>query len=240
MKYSNIAPMGLIRSKIVVFSVVLLSFSLILSCSQPESSNNGLLPRLPENDNKVSNTSDNKNDNSRASATPSVKPTESPNTSSFEDCECELSDCSRQMCTFPLDGYEAGNYNHSSTELDRFINKVVSFIQETELTRGCEVLAITSWGYADALVLKSKSLKWTDVPDACKKNLAEFAYLRNDDLAQVRECLVKNLISSRLGGSIDITAKNWRSDWEAYNGSRFIGPDFRKVVIKIERIGTCQ
>jgi hypothetical protein len=125
-------------------------------------------------------------------------------------------------------------------ERNAFLNRIINSIEATKMLKGCEILAITSWGYADSIPIKTKPKKllWSAVPISCREE-TEILYLTNNDLAHVRECLIKNEIISRLGGSITIASKDWESHWKDYDDALSQGPQYRSVVVIIERTGDC-
>jgi hypothetical protein len=180
-------------------------------------------------------------------ASTSEKPLKGPSDDLTDNRYCKDDNPSgtRQKCIFTLDGYEEAEYHYGDNEaLKLYISRVVGYINETLHSKDCSVLAITAWGYADSLKL-NKRLSWTDVPDfcrspeTCRKDVFNARDLTNDDLACVRECLIKHNIYSRLEQNIDIVSKDWSSEHRFYTEAWEAGYPFRKVEIILERGGMC-
>jgi hypothetical protein len=153
-----------------------------------------------------------------------------------------------QKCVFPLDSYEEANYYyHDPKALDSYVNTVAGYIEETETVKGCTLLSVTAWGYADSQRL-IKILPWPNVPEycrsqaACRKDESSSENLTNDDLACVRQCLVTNRIYSLLEHDTEIfpnTLEKWKSEHHSFTRPSEVGEAYRKVEVILERGGQC-
>jgi hypothetical protein len=209
------------------------------SCLDSRSSTNKLPPRLIEPSPSTNRNADDAN-------TPREPGTDHSNELTDKRfCKDDNPSGTRQKCIFTLDGYEEAEYHYGNNEaLNLYVSRVVGYINETLHSKDCSVLAVTAWGYADSLKLK-KRLSWADVPDfcrspeTCQKDVFNTGDLTNDDLACVRECLIKHNIYSRLEQNIDIVSKDWSSEHRFYTEAWEAGYPYRKVEIILERGGRC-
>ncbi|MCP4663396.1 MAG: hypothetical protein GY856_49025 [bacterium] len=143
----------------------------------------------------------------------------------------------RQDCVFTLADYDPGDYFHKKQPREEYARTVAEFIEETDLQKGCSLLAITAWGYADGLKYRG-GLKWSAVPSNCRSTRRGLN-LSEDDLAAVRECLMTHRISTYFGGNIGIQPMNWKKERTNYPDGAQTGSSYRKVEHIIERTGKC-
>lgn len=167
----------------------------------------------------------------------------------------------RQTCVFTLDEYESGQYVYEfggqksavekeSAEKRKIatINGIISFIESSDPIEGdpidgdrserCELVSISSWGFADSQILAKGRLRWVDVPKDCIRSQPEFEYLTNKDLAWVRGCLIRTAAEKKIRGA-NIAPKDWENDAKEFKGPKERGGTFRKVLVFVERKGRC-
>jgi hypothetical protein len=167
----------------------------------------------------------------------------------------------RQTCVFTLDEYESGQYiyefggeksaaekEYAEKRKTATINGIVSFIESSDPIEGdtiegdrserCELVAISSWGYADSQILAKGRLRWADIPKDCIRPQREFEYLANKDLAWVRGCLIRTAAEKKIKGA-HIVPKDWETDAGEFKGPKEKGGIYRKVLVIVERKGRC-
>jgi hypothetical protein len=149
-----------------------------------------------------------------------------------------------QRCVLSLKGYEEANYDyHVPGALESYVNTVAVHIEEAN-TPSCKLLSATIKGYADSQQL-IKVLPWGDVPNSClycRKEGATSVNLSNDDLACVRQCLVKNRIYSLLEHDTEIFSNapgGLKSDYFSFTDPSEAGEAYRRVDVILERGGQC-
>jgi hypothetical protein len=227
------------RFRFILTSLALTCSLFGISCGSRQATTNKLPPRMTE----PSPTANRNADVANTSGEPQTSPSNERNEKKF--CQVDNPAGTRQKCIFVLDSYKEAEYQHDDIEaLNLYTSRIVGYIEEALYSKECSVLSITAWGYADSLKLNAK-LKWADVPESCRspetcrQGDLNAEYLTNDDLACVRECLVKNRIYARLEQNVDIISKDWNSEHRFYTGAEEVGDPFRKVEIILERGGKC-
>jgi len=163
-------------------------------------------------------------------------------------CESDNASGDRQRCVFRLEGYPEAEYTyHDPKALDTYVSRVAGYIEEAMTVKGCRLLSVTAWGYADNQSL-NKDLPWSDVPEycrspeSCRPSGTTSANLTNSDLACVRGCIVTNQIYSLLQHDVEIysqTLEKWESRHRPFTLPTEVGDPYRKVEIILERGGGC-